>query len=109
MVGGVYKGIDALGRAGGAARRDDADGEGARGDRASSTHERDGSAGESVFQDVSRRNLRAKPKGPACPSFVAILILLAVECVTGTDLGRGVSVRVGAVLACLALVRHEAT
>ena len=53
--------------------------------------------------------MRAKPKGPACPSFVAILILLAVECVTGTDLGRGVSVRVGAVLACLALVRHEAT
>ena len=38
-----------------------------------------------------------------------LLILHAVECVTETDLGRGVSVRVGAVLACLALVRHEAT
>ena len=38
-----------------------------------------------------------------------LLILLAVECVTGTYVGRGVSVRVGAVLACLALVRHEAT
>jgi hypothetical protein len=42
--------IDALGRAGGAAQRDDVEEKDARRDRASSTHERDGSAGESVFQ-----------------------------------------------------------
>ena len=42
--------IDALGRAGGAAQRDDVEEKDARRDRASSTHERDGSAGESVIQ-----------------------------------------------------------